>query len=50
MEVILMNEEKFYAKIREVGTSSVITVPSTIMKYGSIENGDNVEVIVKKLK
>ena len=50
MEVFNMNEERFYAKIREVSTSAVITIPNSLTKYGDIKVGDTVEVVIKKIE
>mgnify|MGYP001614786421 CR=1 FL=1 len=43
-----MEKRSFPAKIRQAGTSKVITVPSSIIKIMKLKKGEIIEVIISK--
>ena len=45
-----MNDEfeKFYANVRKVGNSLVVTIPSNVVRFSGFEEGEAVKVMIKK--
>lgn len=40
--------EKFYANIRKVGNSFVVTIPSNVVRFSGFEEGESVKVMIQK--
>lgn len=49
-DIVVEQPDKFYAKIRKDGDSLVVTIPKNYILYGGYADGDNVQVLLRKVK